>query len=177
MESSLFLPSLFATVIDMTFILGKYSHMSSIAYGRPTVLGYPMAWNHRKALKQAGNVHWVILGTSQSVPLTYCVSHLISQPNRPSLPWEGRDDMGTSQPVPLPMPVFPLSIPSQCTMGRKGRSGNIPTCTTPHACIPTVHPIPMYHGKEGMKWKRPNLYHPPCLFIWMYKMVMLKQYM
>ena len=32
-----------------------------------------------------------------------------------------------------------LCIPYQCTMGRKGQSGNITTCTTTHACISTVH--------------------------------------
>ena len=60
--------------------------------------------------------------------------------------------------------------------------GNIPNCTTPHACIPCLHPtvhpcttrrrgqsgsvplnptvhhIPMYHGKEL------ELYHPSCLY-------------
>ena len=89
------------------------------------------------------------------------------------------------------MSAFLLSIPSQCTIGRKGWSGNIPNCTTHHLhsycpshpnvpwegrdgvgtsqtvpptiCIPTVHPIPMYHGKEGMEWEHPKLYHPLCL--------------
>ena len=44
---------------------------------------------------------------------------------------------------------IPLSIPSQCTIGKKGHVGNIPTCTVHHAS-PTVHPIPMYHGKENI---------------------------
>ena len=38
-------------------------------------------------------------------------------------------------------------IPS-CTPMYQGQNGNIPNCTTLHACIP----IPMYHGKEGMEW-------------------------
>ena len=114
----------------------------------------------------------------------YCPSH-------PNVPWEGRDRVGTSQTVPPticiptvhPIPMYHgkegtewelpklyhppsaslLSIPSQCTMGRKGWSGNIPNCTTSHVCIPTVHPIPMYHRKEGMEWEHPKLYHPLCL--------------
>ena len=69
--------------------------------------------------------------------------------------------MGTSQTVPPLMSASLLSIPSQCTMGRKGWSGNIPNCTTPHVCIPTLHPIPMYHGKEGKEWEHPKLYHIP----------------
>ena len=87
---------------------------------------------------------------------SYCPSH-------PNVPWEGRDEVGTSQTVPPLMPTFLLSIPSQCTLGRKGWSGNIPNCTTPYACIPTVRPIPMYHGKEGTEWEHPKLYHPLCL--------------
>ena len=89
---------------------------------------------------------------------SYCPFH-------PNVPWEGRDEVGTSQTVPPLMPAFLLSIPSQCTIGRKGWSGNIPNCTTPYACIPTVHPIPMYHGKEGMEWEHPKLYHPPSAFL------------
>ena len=103
-------------------------------------------------------------GTDWEHPNLYCSPCLYShRPSHPNVPWEGRDGVGTSQPVPLPMPVFPPSSPSQCTVGRKGRTGNIPTCTTPHACIPTVHPIPMYRGKEGTDWEHPNLYHSPYI--------------
>ena len=46
---------------------------------------------------------------------------------------------------------------SSCTS--MGQSGNIPNCTTPHALDPTVHPIPMYHGKEGTELELPKVYH------------------
>ena len=41
------------------------------------------------------------------------------------------------------IPISPTTV--------QGQGGNIPNCTIPHACIPTVHPILMYHGKEGRK--------------------------
>ena len=66
----------------------------------------------------------------------------------PSCLYHRKEGMCTTSVHPIPMchgtewehvPPPCLSIPSQCTMGRKGQSGNIPNCTTPHA-------IPMYHG-------------------------------
>ena len=112
---------------------------------------------------RAGNVLWVEVGTSQSVPSTVF-----------TMSWEGIDRMGTSQPVHFYCPCIlgnhrkgqteweHCTTPFLRTMGRSGQSGNIPTSTTPHALIPTVHPIPTYHGKEWTEWEHPNLYHSPC---------------
>ena len=189
-----------------------WGEMSSIAYRRPTVLGYPilcvplvisirLKWEYPKwscslyllsipshpipsctPLYQGQNgnipncttphaciptVHPIPMyhgkeGTEWEHPKLYhplCLHPYC--PSHPNVPWEGRDGVGTSQTVPPLMSASLLSIPSQCTMGRKGWSGNIPNCTTPYACIPTVHPIPMYHGKEGTEWEHPKLYHPP----------------
>ncbi len=70
-------------------------------------------------------------------------SHSVHTPSRPSVPWERMDRHGTSHTVRTPSP---LSIPSQCAMGTDGQTRDIPFCPTwPHS-IPTVHPVPVYHG-------------------------------
>ena len=102
------------------------THMSSIAYRRPTVLGYPIL----------------------------CVPLVISIRSK----WEYPKWSCSLYLHPIPSHPIP-----SCTPMYQGQNGNIPNCTTPHACIPTVHPIPMYPGKEGMKWEHPKLYHPSCL--------------
>ena len=100
-------------------------HMSSIAYRRPTVLGYPILC-----------VPLVIsIRSKWEYPKWSCSLYLLSIPSRPITPMY------------------------------QGQNGNIPNCTTPHACIPTVHPIPMYHRKEGTEWEHPKLYHPPSVFL------------
>ena len=120
--------------------------MSSIAYRRPTVLGYPilcvplvisirLKWEYPKwscslyllsipshPIPSHPIMYPTVPGTEWEHPKLYhppCLHPYC--PSHPNVPWEGRDRVGTSQTVP------------------------------PTICIPTVHPIPMYHGKEGME--------------------------
>ena len=86
------------------------------------------------------------LGGSENIPThhIYCPSHYIHH-----IPLCTRDRVGTSQTVPPPMPAS--HCPSfQCTMGRKGWSGNIPSCTTPPPCPSHCIPGHMYvHPKRA----------------------------
>ncbi len=86
-------------------------------------------------------------------PYPHCPSH-------PNVPWEGLDSVGTSQAVPSTLPLSPLSTPSQCTVGRNGQHGNIPTSPIHATPIPTVHPIPMYRGKDWTAREYPKKSHP-----------------
>ncbi len=82
-------------------------------------------------------------------PYPHCPSH-------PNVPWEGLDSVGTSQVVPSALPLSPLSIPSHCTVGRIGQHGNIPRSPIHTNPIPTVHPIPMYRGKDWTAREHPK---------------------
>ncbi len=80
-------------------------------------------------------------GTSHSVLLPVLHPHCLS---RPSVLWEEMDRQGTSRSVLLPV-LHPVPV---CD-SRNGRTRDFLWSTTACAKCPlTVHPVPVYRGKE-----------------------------
>ena len=77
----------------------------------------------------------------------------------PTVPWDTMDRMGRSQGIPLSKPPSQLSFPSHCTMGHSGQNGKVPRHPTLNTTIPTVNPIPLYHGTQWTEWEGPKASH------------------
>ena len=76
---------------------------------------------------------------------------------------QGLSSIANRHPLRLAIPIVPSHtlvetlgrltkvhiIPSHCTMGRNGQTGLVPKCPICYALyIPTVHPIPLHHGRD-----------------------------
>ena len=69
------------------------------------------------------------------------------------------DKMGRSQGIPLSIPPSQLSFLSHCTMGHNGQNGKVPRHPTFNTTIPTVNPVPLYHGTQWTEWEGPKASH------------------
>ena len=93
--------------------------------------------------------HCTMGGTGQTGVVPKCpISHRLQGSSHPTVPWEGLDGQGLYQSVPFAMPC--TYCPSHPTVPCEGLDGqglyqSVPPLLCP---VPTVHPVPLYHGRD-----------------------------